>query len=362
MTNADIKELINSCREGANDGEISLLIEHIAIIPDDRQESLWHENIIEASQIIKKNKGLLDAIKMLQDTYKSWPIHYPSSYAHKTDILKTLCHMQIEAKQYSHAHHTMNRYIYNALKQVSANTPLSKMHYFSFRSFSDYALEDIKEERISLTHPRDFNDPLDTILTWWLENQIQIEKDEAKLKYKLIMKKSVEHIKIRCMIGSKYTNNDGVTIDRTIEDLSVLMWAHYANGHTGFCVEYDLEDSKLHISGVEDENKVDLIKAIKYVPLININDAPSMEIALFHKSDFWAYENEMRLCSFDATSNEEHPTIGCKGAIKAIYLGAKCSEINRRKMEQAIADKDIPLYQMSVDITNLTRFKKMQIG
>ena len=362
MTNAQLKELINSCRCSINEEKISTLIENIVIIPDDWQEKEWFDNIKEASQIIKEHKGVKVAIAMLSDAYNCWLIHYPSSHGRKTSMLKELCLLQIVDKQYSAAHHTMNRYIYNALKQVSAKTPLHEMHYFSFRGFSEYALEDVKQERISLSHPREFNDPLDTILISWLNNQIHTETDEARLQYKLIMKKSVDHIKLRCLVGSKYTDHSGVTKERAIEDLSVLMWAHYANGHSGFCIEYDLDASKLHASSRSEENKAVLIKDINYVKSISFEDTPSMEQALFCKSDFWAYENEMRLCSFDATNHNEHPTIDCKGAIKAIYLGAKCSEVNRRKIEQAIADKDIPLYQMSVDPSNLTRFKKTQIG
>ena len=102
---------------------------------------------------------------------------------------------------------------------------------------------------------------------------------------------------------------------------------------------------------------------MEYVSKIDINtDVLSFKKALFTKSDFWKYENEMRLCAYNVRESDEFPEIDCKGAIKAVYLGAKCSDENRRKVEKAIGDKDIPLFKMEVDEILLTRLKKVQIG
>lgn len=362
MTNEQVSQLIESFRNDKSSILVDDLIEQVVAVPEDSQESLWAVNILESASVIKERCGIEKAIVLLSEAYKEWPITYPSSYLHKTSILKQLCMLQIEAQRHSDAHATMNRYIYNALKQVSATSNVKKMRYFSFRCFSDYALADIKKEQISLAHPREFNDPLDTILVWWLNDSIQNGSPGLQLEFKLLMKKAVEHIKIRCMIGSKYTNEAGEVKERTIEELSILMWAHYAKSHTGFCVEYELDKTKLCMSYRPEEDKADLIQPIKYVSNINIDDDPSMEMALFHKSDFWEYENEMRLCSFDSLNCDEYPALSCPGSIKAIYLGVKCSDKNRRDMERVVADKDIPLYQMCVDPQNLTRLKKIRIG
>lgn len=362
MKNEQLTQLIDSLRGGMNDVQCQNLIDEVAELPEDRDEKQWEKNILDAAAVIKLHKGAGQAIAMLNAAYQTWLRDYPTLYALKTNLLKELCMLQIEEKKQMDAHATMDRYLYNALKQVSAIHHTQRMRYFSFRSFSDYSLKDIKEEQISLAHPREFNDPLDTILVWWLENEIKKEKLGPELDFKMLMKKSAEHIKIRCMIGSKYENEIGDMVERKVEDLSVLMWAHYAKNHTGFCVEYAFENTDLKTTFVPDENRLDMIQAISYVPVITLEEQPSMYKALFQKSDFWKYEQEMRLCSFDTTNDEEFPFIKCKGAIKAIYLGVKCSDENRRKMERAIGNKDIPLYQMSVDEDKLTRFKKTQIG
>ena len=362
MNNEQLTCLIDSLRSGMNDDQAQYLIDEVTEVPEDRNEKLWTKNILDAAIIIKQHKGAERAITMIKAAYKSWLRDYPTSYSLKTAILKELCILQILEKKQKDAHATMDRYLYNALKQVSALHHTPRMRYFSFRGFSDYSLKDIEEEQISLAHPREFNDPLDTILVWWLENEIKKGELVPDFDFKLLMKKSAEHIKIRCMIGSKYENEIGDVVERKVEDLSVLMWAHYAKSHTGFCVEYDFEKTDLKTTFSSDENRLDMIQAISYVPVITLEEPPSMAKALFQKSNFWDYENEMRLCSFDTMNDNEFPVIKCPGAIKAVYLGAKCNDENRRKMEKAIGNKDIPLYQMSVNEEKLTRFKKIQIG
>lgn len=362
MTNKDVTLLIKKFAKGLSDDEATLLKDETAAEPEDKNEKLWAKNIADAAELLRKHNGNVKAIELLTEAYKAWNVDHMNAYALKADILRQTCYYQLEAKKMEDAHATMNRFLYNALKQVGSQHVVPKMRYYSFRSFSEYSLKDISEQTISLAHPREFNDPLDTILVWWLEDEIKKGNPGLDLDYKLLMKKAAEHIKIRCLIGSKYQDEYGGEYVRNIEDLNVVMWAHYAKSHTGFCVEYEFERDKLNMNYRSEEDKVDLINAIKYVPSISITGQPTMDEALFQKSDFWDYENEVRLCSFDSTSKEEFPVLKCEGAIKAIYLGAKCSAENRRLMEKAIGDKDIPLYQMSVNENNLTRFKKTQIG
>lgn len=289
--------------------------------------------------------------------------NYPNAFRNKVNILRTICYIQLEEHKLKDAHDTMNRYLYNALGQVKFVDKTPKMNYYSFRGISDFAIEEITNERISLAHPRMFNDPLDTILVWWLENEIkQGGENEREMNFRLLMKKASEHIKLRCFVGSKYLKN-GKWQDCKVEDLSVLMWAHYANSHTGMCIEYDFDRKFYKTSTLTNEEELIMIIPMEYVSMIDINtDVPSFKKALFTKSDFWEYENEMRLCAYDVKEYDEFPEIECKGAIKAVYLGVKCSDENRRKIEKAIGDKDIPLYKMEVDEKLLTRLKKLQIG
>ena len=363
MKNEDIKKRIEKFSSGITVDDWKDLSDLVINKPDDSNEELWAGNIINSSMLAKKHLGNEIAIDLLTAAYEEFKKYYPNSFQNKVNILRDTCFLQMEEKKIKEAHETMNRYLYNALWQVKFSIYLPEMHYYSFRRISDYAIEEITNEKISLAHPRMFNDPLDTILVWWLEKEIKEgRKSEQEMNFRLLMKKASEHIKLRCLIGSQYLE-DGKWKDRRIEDLSALMWAHYANSHAGMCIEYGF-DKKFFKTGVPtNEEELVMIAPIEYVNTIDLSkNVPSMKDALFKKSYFWEYENEMRLCSFNVNDSEEYPEIECKGAIKAIYLGVKCSDDNRRKVEKAIGDKDIPLYRMDVDDKLLTKLKKVQIG
>ena len=93
---------------------------------------------------------------------------------------------------------------------------------------------------------------------------------------------------------------------------NMLMWAHYANGFKGFCIEFDFEKLK---QSIELKNNVELATSqVKYatdgkLPTIQmktfmkstIDDSrdSSIEIieAFTKKEQSWAYENEVRFIS-----------------------------------------------------------------
>lgn len=241
MKNEEIARLIAKYSRGLSKAEGDELFEFVTNKPDDPNEELWAENILRSAELIRDYQGNSRAIEFLTAAYDEYKLYYPNSYLNKVKILRDTCYIQMEEMKIKDAHETMNKYLYNALGQVKFIQNLPKMHYYSFRGISDYALKEIADEKISLAHPRMFNDPLDTILVWWLDKEIKTGgKNELDLKFRLLMKKASEHIKLRCLIGSKYIEG-GVWKERNVEDLSVLMWAHYANNHTGICIEYEFE-------------------------------------------------------------------------------------------------------------------------
>lgn len=335
-------------------------------LPTDFSAEEWSDLILKVSKIVKSREGLVACQNYIEDTYKEFRKKCASSFVAKKKILETLCKEYLSTNNQTKAHETMNRYVYVCMAEISFTATNHKMRYYSFRPFSEYSLKDIKNETISLAHPREFNDPLDTILVYWLDQTIekQGELDEIDLKFSLLLKKVSENIKLRCLIGNQY-EVEGQSKIRNVEELSFLMWSHYAKSHTGFCVEYEFERD-LFDNDV-DEKKIQLIEAVSYPQSIKVENKPTFKTCLFEKSDFWKYEHEMRLVQFDVTTpapgeNREYPTISCKGMIKAIYLGVRCSDKDKLDMIKAIGDKDIPLFKMEIDSTNVTRLIKIQIG
>ena len=132
------------------------------------------------------------------------------------EILKRTCCYNLESNNYDKAKENLAHYIYSALSQIDYKSTLRKMPYYSFRTFSDCSLKDVKEQKLTLSHPREFNDPLDTLLVWWMESEIaESHGSELDKKYTLLLKKVSEGIKIRCLSAGKTTTSNGYVVSPT---------------------------------------------------------------------------------------------------------------------------------------------------
>lgn len=131
-----------------------------------------------------------------------------------------------------------------------------------------------------------------------------------------------------------------------------LMWSHYADGHTGFCVEYDFSGADasafamLPFPVFYSENRPIIPwKAAIDDSAENIAEAAvELMLGVLTKDKAWEYENEWRILLGANESPDLHmPRITC------IYLGVDISEENRIKILEIAAEKDIPVKQMIVD-------------
>ena len=136
------------------------------------------------------------------------------------------------------------------------------------------------------------------------------------------------------------------------------MWAHYANNHQGYCVEYDLKknfklcsmifpveyvDKKFDLTGMIN-SRLKFVSQNKDIKLLE--DALEF-CAIFmscakHKT--WSYEEEIRLLCpkkfpgmpyFDAMPNK-------------IFIGSQCSEDNTNSLIQIGNSLNIEVYKMNV--------------
>lgn len=131
-----------------------------------------------------------------------------------------------------------------------------------------------------------------------------------------------------------------------------LMWSHYADGHKGFCIEYDFSEpedeilSKLPLPVVYSENRP-LVpwKAAIDNSVENMEEAyAEIVMGLLTKDKEWEYENEWRIL-IGATEDAElvMPKVSC------IYLGASIEKENRDKIVAIAKKLNIPVKQMKVD-------------
>ena len=131
-----------------------------------------------------------------------------------------------------------------------------------------------------------------------------------------------------------------------------LMWSHYAGSHTGFCIEYDYsnfgnnDNKNLPFPVVYSSKriKVPWKAALNNTKENMYNATQQLLFALLTKDIAWQYENEWRVL-VNAQNSQD---VKC-APITCVYLGALCSEKNKRKILKISKKLGIPVKQMTVD-------------
>lgn len=104
---------------------------------------------------------------------------------------------------------------------------------------------------------------------------------------------------------------------------SLLMWSHYAGGHTGLCIEF-CASKESHIDFYANAQPV---KYQKDFPIIFFYvDEPLIKVQkyLLTKADDWSYERECRIIVHNRHTNQYYdfdPVL-----IRRIFLGSRISE------------------------------------
>ena len=127
-----------------------------------------------------------------------------------------------------------------------------------------------------------------------------------------------------------------------------LMWSHYAESHSGFCVEYDFSKVKDHVALLpivySEKRPLMLWKAsFDHSQETQKAEMDKMILGLLTKDKAWEYENEWRiLIDSKMPADLQLP-------ISAIYLGASISERNKKRLLKIANKKRIPVKQMKTD-------------
>ena len=134
---------------------------------------------------------------------------------------------------------------------------------------------------------------------------------------------------------------------------SMLMWSHYAQNHTGFCIEYDFKESDMLYKHLYPVIYTKDRYAVSKADMLSENTEWIYKTTC-RKSDVWSYEKEWRIVT--ANFNKVMPeklkcpngkyVLDLKENIKAFYLGAKISENFKEEIIQFGKKNSIDIYQM----------------
>ena len=128
---------------------------------------------------------------------------------------------------------------------------------------------------------------------------------------------------------------------------SLLMWAHYANAHKGFCIGYNFKD----IVGKFGTNIVPVIYSQDYSVIRSYETFVDYDEFFLNawrsKSEEWSYEKEWRLAG-EYRINEPYQKGQVTSMIKpsCIYMGVNIDAAVKHQLIEICKEREIKLYQM----------------
>ena len=131
---------------------------------------------------------------------------------------------------------------------------------------------------------------------------------------------------------------------------SILMWSHYAQNHTGFCIEYDFEENNMFYKRLYPVKYTTDRYAISKADMSHSNTRWIYK-TICSKSDVWSYEKEWRIVTANfekmgLKNLEGKYVFDLKTNIKAFYLGAKIAEKFKEEIIKFGKNNNIHVYQM----------------
>lgn len=260
---------------------------------------------------------------------------------YELELLFNLGHLYARKKCYEKSKEYFEKYILDTNDFVTLNIETQPL--YSFRKINKYTISDLVNNEITLSDPKVFNDPYDTILPIFLKcrNKVIINKSDYSIEPYM---KAYEPMRIRCFASDKKENNQTVF---AIKDR--LMWSHYADEHKGICIKYQFKFNPYSIQKIYANLKsiTNWLK-INYIEEITFGDIAkaSKQLLLATKQSDWGYENEFRLFHYDPLIKEEQSHVQIRledlgGQIKAIILGSRCSIKDEQTIRALFKDQDI---------------------
>ena len=327
-----------------------------------------HNVIAQAYVILGKTDDAIGALNGCISTLERSDF-YEYKFVVKSNVYEHLARIYSDNNADDAAKRCLRESIYNLLRGYN-HTHYQNRDFFSFREVTEYMLQSLREDNITVTDPAEFNDPIDPLLRAHFDFQIQdcIENRRRKDAHFLgLLREIYGEVRIRCFTRmlplEKVEGRDVSPLNAEEREINIsTMWAHYAKYHKGICIKYVLP--KEITDNLVDEDSVRMLGAVEYRKSFDPNqDTYNVHDAFFVKSNEWAYENEARLVYFNRHNQVKFAKIDIPSeCVEAIYLGLRISEEDKLKVFEAIANKPhIKVYQMVLSRNNSFLFVPNEI-
>ena len=195
----------------------------------------------------------------------------------------------------------------------------------------------ITDNDLYFSCPADFNDPYDCNIpegTDFPDENIRFLILKNNKRFDKLMKEIQKNPKLLPEHLKQYIKESGVCCFSKLYD-SILMWAHYANSHTGICLKFDTtKDSEFF-------KKPLYVNYSEKPPFFDYHGKIQEEIEKFVITKFktWQYEEEVRIFK-TATEISNNNKNGKRvfqfksEALQEIIFGVRTTEKDMEKIEE----------------------------
>ncbi len=210
-------------------------------------------------------------------------------------------------------------------------------------------LDSIEENCFYAPNCKNLNDPCEAL--------VHIDRFNIELNFfsKLLRFNSENNLLVKEALNDLIgrSKETGVySLSETYKD--ELLWAHYANSHYGFCIEYN---SNILVNTYKTIKYFLQVSYSNYPPQIGMNDISKKELLpiikkiVCTKSKQWNYEKEHRLI-IDSFGEREYYF----EAVKSIYFGLRMKDRCKKDIMDRLKGRGINYYQM-IQVDKTYRFE-----
>ena len=282
---------------------------------------------------------------------------YKWKFAVKIDLYHLLATLYFEIEDENNTKTALRKYVYYFFRQ-NCNVNYDNFEFYSFRPISNYLLESLNKNCITLTDPVEFNDPLDPLLLQhflYVINHSKMRNDKLFYEYQ---REVFSKVRIRSLTRAiplpKKEAREVPPLTANLKEVNfTYMWGYYADFHKGICIKYVFPKE---FTDTDHNEYVLSIQEVKYLSTYDPSkDTFNFKEAFAAKSDFWSHEHECRLVYFHREKDERFVSVPLpEGCMTEIYLGLRTSQLDQWKIKQALIKNDnIKIYQMRIDPTDL---------
>ena len=207
---------------------------------------------------------------------------------------------------------------------------------YKYRSGTDRDIETLLANQIFISSKEKLNDPCEALFNDDdLRNYINLA-DRIQIPHKSGTQLYIEWI-------NEVRESFGV-YSLSFDVKNELLWSYYANGHKGFCIEYEMELLReLSIPGsytnVIQMHYQDKLPTLRFKFSDDIHEV--VYIMHGYKSKRWEHEREIRIIS------DKLGLVNIKEkAVKGIYFGVRMPDSEKKKIVDTFQGRNIQFYQM----------------